>query len=197
MPNEKWLNWEDEMIDERSSTGMLSSEIAARPELDGLSTLGNRKKRPATTRILCSALATLAMTAFLATESIALASTLAFKADLSGGGEAPPNNSTGKGRVSATLDTETKTLTWTVTYSGVTGAPIGAHFHGPVSYIGLTSEENAPIQVGTPGSLASPFKGSTTIDDAQTKDLKDGRWYFNLHTPTFPAGEIRGPVVRQ
>jgi hypothetical protein len=79
MPNEKWLNWEDEMIDERSSTGMLSSEIAARPELDGLSTLGNRKKRPATT----------AMTAFLATESTALASTLAFKADLSGGGEAP------------------------------------------------------------------------------------------------------------
>jgi CHRD domain len=141
--------------------------------------------------------AMLAVAALLAGGPAVLASTLTFKAELSGGGEAPPNNSAGKGHVSATLDTDTKTLTWTVTYSGVTGAPIGAHFHGPVSYVGMTSEENAPIQVGTPGSLASPFKGSSTIDDTQMQDLKNGRWYFNLHTPKFPAGEIRGPVVRQ
>ena len=60
--------------------------------------------------------------------------------------------------------------------------PIGAHFHGPVSYLGLTPEENAPIQVGTPGNLASPFHGVAKIDDTQAKDLKDGRWYFNLHS---------------
>ena len=185
------------MFDERNSTGMLSSEIAARPALDGLSTLGDHNRRPVPATIFHAGLAVLAMATLLATGSAALASTLTFKADLSGGGEAPPNNSAGKGHVNATLDTDTKTLTWTVTYSGVTGAPIGAHFHGPVSYIGMTSEENAPIQVGTPGNLASPFKGSSTIDDTQMKDLKDGRWYFNLHTPTFPAGEIRGPVVRQ
>jgi hypothetical protein len=75
--------------------------------------------------------------------------------------------------------------------------PIGAHFHGPVSYFGLTPEENAPIQVVTPGNLASPFKGTSTIDEVQKKDLKDGRWYFNIHTPTFPGGEVRGPVVRE
>jgi len=141
--------------------------------------------------------ALIAIAALLAAGPAAFASTLTFKAELTGGREAPPNNSAGKGLVSATLDTDTKTLTWTCSYSGVTGAPIGAHFHGPVSYVGLTSEENAPIQVGTPGSLASPFKGSSTIDETQMKDLKDGRWYFNLHTPAFPAGEIRGPVVRQ
>ena len=91
--------------------------------------------------------AMLAVAALLAGGPAAFASTLTFKAELSGGGEAPPNNSAGKGHVSATLDTDTKTLTWSVTYSGVTGAPIGAHFHGPVSYVGMTSEENAPIQV--------------------------------------------------
>lgn len=143
------------------------------------------------------AIAMLTVAAVLAAGSAALADTLTFKADLSGGGEAPPNNSRGKGHVDAKLDTNTRTLTWAVTYSGVAGPPIGAHFHGPVSYVGLTSEENAPIQVGTPGSLASPFMGSTTIDEKQMKDLKDGRWYFNLHTPAFPAGEIRGPVARQ
>ena len=127
----------------------------------------------------------------------ARADMLAFKADLSGRGEAPPNASPGTGHLEATLDTDTLKLTWTCTYSALTGAVTGAHFHGPVSYIGMTSEENAPIQVGTAGNLATPFKGSSTIDAKQYKDLKDGLWYFNVHTPKFPAGEIRGPVVRK
>ena len=33
------------------------------------------------------------------------------------------------------------------------------------------------------------------IDDTQAKDLKVGRWYFNLHSKKFPEGEIRGRVV--
>ena len=162
-----------------------------------LTALGRRIRRAAQGGPFRWPLRTVAIASLIALAPMAYASTIAFKADLSGGGEAPPNDSVGKGQVSATLNTDTKTLTWSVIYSGVTGAPIGAHFHGPVAYHGLTSEENAPLQVGTPGSLASPFKGSTTIDDTQMKDLKDGRWYFNLHTPKFPAGEIRGPVVRQ
>ena len=92
-----------------------------------------------------------------------------------------------------TFDTDTNILQWTVTYSGLATAPIGAHFHGPVSYLGLTPEENAPIQVATPGNLASPFHGEAKIDDAQAHDLKDGRWYFNLHSKQYPGGEIRGP----
>ena len=92
-----------------------------------------------------------------------------------------------------TFDTDTNTLTWTVTYSGLSSAPIGAHFHGPVSYLGLTPEENAPIQVGTPGNLASPFHGVAKIDDTQAKDLKDGRWYFNLHSKDFPRAKFADP----
>ena len=132
------------------------------------------------------------------TVSTASAETLRFKADMTGRGEAPPNNDVkATGHVDATFDTATNTLTWTCVFNGLTGPAIGAHFHGPVSYSGATSEENAPIQVGTPGSLTSPFKGSTTIDATQANDLKKGRWYFNLHSTKFPAGEIRGPVVRQ
>jgi hypothetical protein len=125
------------------------------------------------------------------------ADVLSFRADLSGGREVPANDSTATGHVDAKLDTSTNTLTWTCVYSGLSTAPIGAHFHGPVSYVGATSEENAPIQVGTPGSLASPFSGRAAIDAAQAQDLKIGRWYFNLHSTKFPGGEIRGPVVRQ
>ena len=109
----------------------------------------------------------------------------------------PANGSPAHGVMQGTFDTDTNTLEWSVTYSGLTTAPIGAHFHGPVSYLGLTPEENAPIQVGTPGNLASPFHGVAKIDDAQARDLKDGRWYFNVHSKQYPAGEIRGPIVRR
>jgi len=156
-----------------------------------LSRLAGRLRRSRSDAIV------LGVALLMAIGSPALASTIEFKADMSGRGEVPPNDSVGKGHMEATLDTSTNTLTWSCTYTGLTGAPIGAHFHGPVSYVGATSEENAPIQVGTPGNLASPFKGQTTIDATQAQDLKIGRWYFNVHTRKFPAGEIRGPIVRK
>jgi hypothetical protein len=141
--------------------------------------------------------AALALIALIACSAQAMAIKIPIAAYLSGGGEVPANNSPAKGVMEGTFDTDTNTLTWTVTYSGLSSAPIGAHFHGPVSYLGLTPEENAPIQVATPGDLASPFHGVAKIDNDQAKDLKDGRWYFNLHSKNFPAGEIRGPVIRR
>ena len=139
----------------------------------------------------------LACVALIAAGSSAFALKIPIQAALTGGGEVPANDSPAKGVMVGTFDTDTNTLDWTVTYSGLSGAPIGAHFHGPVSYLGLTPEENAPIQVGTPGNLASPFHGEAKIDPAQAQDLKDGRWYFNLHSTKIPGGEIRGPVVRR
>jgi hypothetical protein len=147
-------------------------------------------------RVLASGMLVSAL-ALLVFGASARAEVLNFQADLTGGREVPPNDSKATGHVDAALDTSTNTLTWTCTYSGLSSAPIGAHFHGPVSYIGATSEENAPIQVGTPGSLASPFSGKATIDETQAQDLKIGRWYFNLHSTKVPGGEIRGPVVRK
>jgi CHRD domain-containing protein len=135
-----------------------------------------------------------ALTAF---GSQAFALIIPIQATLTGAGEVPPNDSPGRGRMTGTFDTDTNTLTWTVTYSGLSGPVIAAHFHGPVSYLGLTPEENAPIQVGTPGNLTSPFHSIAQISADQAKDLKDGRWYFNVHTKKFPDGEIRGPVVRE
>ena len=139
----------------------------------------------------------LAVFALIASSSHAFALIIPIQATLTGAGEVPANNSPARGLMEGKFDTDTNTLTWTVTYSGLSSAPIGAHFHGPVSYLGLTPEENAPIQVATPGDLASPFRGVAKIDNDQARDLKDGRWYFNVHSKNFPAGEIRGPIVRR
>ena len=142
-------------------------------------------------------LAAIALALLVVGATTARAEVLNFQADLTGGREVPPNDSKATGHVDAALDTSTNTLTWTCIYSGLSSGPIGAHFHGPVSYVAATSEENAPIQVGTPGNLASPFSGKATIDASQAQDLKIGRWYFNLHSTKVPGGEIRGPVVRK
>src|SRR5271165_5511398 len=125
----------------------------------------SRRRKVSTTRRTGERLGVLALVfaALMATGSPAFALKIPIQATLTGGGEVPPNNSPAKGLMQGTFDTDTNTLEWTVTYSGLSGGPIGAHFHGPVSYLGLTPEENAPIQVGTPGSLASPFHGVAKI----------------------------------
>jgi hypothetical protein len=59
------------------------------------------------------------------------AETVTLKADLKGTNEVPPNASPASGKAEATFNTETRVLTWTVTYADLTGPAMGAHFHGP------------------------------------------------------------------
>src|SRR3984893_15158780 len=115
-------------------------------------------------------IAALAAAVLVATGTCSFAATVSCRAELSGAREVPPTQSKGTGSLKATLDPASNTLTWTGSYSGLSGPVTGAHFHGPVSYVGMSP---TPIQVGTPGKLASPFKGSTTITDTQAKDLVD------------------------
>jgi hypothetical protein len=143
-----------------------------------------------------ASVAALALVGLIASGSHAFAVKIPLHAALTSGGEVPANESPAKGLMEGAFDTDTNTLEWTVAYSGLSSPPIGAAFHGPVP-LGLPAEEIAPIEVATPGDLASPFHGVAKIDDVQAKDLEDGRWYFNLHSKKFPAGEIRGPVGRR
>jgi hypothetical protein len=114
-----------------------------------------------------------------------------FKADLSGASEVPPVTSAGKGTATASLDTATKTLNWTVTYSGLSGPATAGHIHGPAA-----PGANAGVLVPFTGGLVSPIKGSATLTDAQISDLEAGRTYVNLHTADNKGGEIRGQLVR-
>jgi len=114
-----------------------------------------------------------------------------FKADLSGASEVPPVTSAGKGAATASLDTATKTLNWTVTYSGLSGPATAGHIHGPAA-----PGANAGVLVPFIGALVSPIKGSATLTDAQISDLQAGRTYVNLHTADNKGGEIRGQLVR-
>ncbi len=118
------------------------------------------------------------------------AEVMAFKATLDAAQETPPTGTPGKGALTATYDTTSKALSWTVTYSGLTGPATAAHFHGPAG-----PGKAAAIEVPAPVS-DSPIKGMATLTDAQAKDLMGGDLYFNIHTAANKAGEIRGQVVK-
>lgn len=117
------------------------------------------------------------------------ADTVDIKADLKGASETPPNDAKGMGTLTGTYSKADKKLTWTVTYSGLTGAVTAAHFHGPAP-VGKA----APIEVPVKGPFESPMKGVATLSDSQAKDLMSGNMYFNLHTAAHKPGEIRGQV---
>ena len=89
---------------------------------------------------------------------------------LTGMNQVPPNTSLGKGTVEATLNKETNELTWTVTYTGLSGPAVAGHFHGPAQ-----AGANAGVALGFKGPLESPIKGSATLSAAQSKDLLDGK----------------------
>ncbi len=121
----------------------------------------------------------------------AFAEQLTLHAMLSGAEEVPANDSVGTGTVDATYDTDANTLTYTISYSGLTGEATAAHFHGPAP-----AGENAPPVVPIDADLTSPISGEATLTDEQETDLLAGMWYFNVHTVEYPDGEIRGQVLQ-
>jgi hypothetical protein len=119
------------------------------------------------------------------------AETISLKADLKGSNEVPPNNSPASGEATATFNTETKTLAWTITFKDLTGPAVAAHFHGP-SEPGKNAGIVLPFK-----SAQSPIEGTATLSETQVADLIAGKWYANIHTAANPGGELRGQMVKQ
>jgi hypothetical protein len=94
----------------------------------------------------------------------------------------------GTGTASITLNDQTNHLSWNISWSGLSGVTTVAHFHGPA-----LPNQNAGVQVGI--TTSSPSIGSTDIAAQQAADLLAGLWYINIHTDSFPGGEIRGQVT--
>lgn len=115
-----------------------------------------------------------------------------FEATLSGAQEVPPANTPATGSAEFSLNNNTNLLTWKVTYTGLTGVPTGAHIHGPAA-----PGQNAAIVVPFANVAAQPIMGQATLTPQQVNDLAAGMWYVNIHTPSFPAGEIRGQLRRR
>lgn len=139
---------------------------------------------------------------------------------LSGAKENPANASAGTGSAFAILDTTTHTLRVSATFATLTTASTAAHIHCCVAAPG-----NVGIATATPAFPGFPL-GVTSGTFDQTYDttlavtwnsafiaanggtaasaeavfatgLAAGQAYFNIHTSSFPGGEIRSFLAAQ
>jgi hypothetical protein len=141
------------------------------------------------TKLLTSA-ALLATLGLVACGAATMGNTVSVGATLSAANEVPPNASTASGMLDASFNKETSVLSYTVSYSGLTGPAKAGHFHGPAA-----AGANAGVALPFAGSLDSPIKGTATLTAAQSADLLAGKWYVNLHTAANGGGEIRGQAL--
>jgi hypothetical protein len=115
---------------------------------------------------------------------------VSFNVALTGDQEVPPVMTTGTGTIDATYDKLTRVLTWRLSYSGLSGQPTAAHFHGPARAGG-----NSGVALGMASPITNPTEGKATLTPEQASDLLAGLWYVNVHTAVNPGGEVRGQMV--
>ncbi|EJF10331.1 MULTISPECIES: CHRD domain-containing protein [Pontibacter] len=117
--------------------------------------------------------------------------------ELSGENEVPAVATSGSGSLTATYDRSTRILTynfsWTLGDAG--DNTVGIHFHGPA-----LATENAPVVIPIENHTSS-YTGSVTgatreLTQTEEEQLLDGRWYLNIHSSTYPDGELRGQLLR-
>ena len=83
-----------------------------------------------------------------------------------------------------------RTLTWRLTYKGLTGRAAAAHIHaGPKGKAGA-------VRVALCGPCTSGARGSAKVDARTVTALLGGGTYVNVHTGRNAAGEIRGQVAK-
>ena len=129
----------------------------------------------------------------VATPLAAQAATLSFGGPLSGAQEVPANASPGTGSVLLVVDTATRAWTLTGGFDGLIGNSNNAHIHGPAA-VGV----NAGVVVGlafTSGTTSGSISGAGTFTVPQDDALLSELYYVNLHSTSFPGGELRGQLM--
>lgn len=135
----------------------------------------------------------LAIAALLFAAAPASAVIIQMHATLDGAQEVPPVATAGTGTATITFDTVSNLLSWTITFSGLTGTTTDAHFHGPAP-IGVLAGIRVPIP-HTDGLTADTLVGSAVISALFETELLAELWYINIHSTFKPGGEIRGQVL--
>ena len=157
------------------------------------------------------------ITAFACSLLSAHATIYEYQAFLSGPNESPPNASPATGMAEVDFDSVANTLVVDVSFSGLTGTTTASHIHAPTASpgtgtagvatttpyfagfpIGVTSGSYSNVLDLTQASSYNPAyvsaNGGTTAsaEVALTSAIAAGEAYLNIHSTTFPGGEISG-----
>jgi len=122
---------------------------------------------------------------------------------LQGSQEVPPNASTATGTATVVLDVTQTQLSISVQFANLIGTYSASHIHGPAA-VGV----NAAVRWGFVGAPAGwVFSNAnrdgvltnfsvTGVTAAEVANLNNGLYYVNVHSTTFPGGELRGQLRR-
>ncbi len=110
--------------------------------------------------------------------------------ELSGDVEVPPVATAGSGIGYVTIDTDSGELVANVRVVNLPTAD-AAHIHQ--AFAGLNGEVVVPLAPN--GTTPELWEATTTLTPGQVSALEAGELYFNVHTPTNPAGELRGQIA--
>lgn len=111
------------------------------------------------------------------------------------GSQAVPasSNSNGSGNFSGTYNSSTRVMSYTSTWSNLTGPPLtGGLYTGAAGQVGASiTAWSLSSGLGTSGS----FSSSTTLNADQQAQLLAGKCYYILGTAANATGEIRGQIT--
>lgn len=117
-----------------------------------------------------------------------------YHAILYGGAEVPPSGSPGTGSASLVLNAAQDQITVDMTWTNLNANATAAHIHGP-GPIGV----NAPAMFALTGVSAATSgtipQQTFAITPTQVGYLQSGQLYINIHSTSFPGGEIRGQFL--
>lgn len=159
----------------------------------------------------------LALAGSLGVLSSAQAAVVTYTVNLSGPNESPPNASPGTGSGIVEVDAVAHTLRVSFTFAGLTAGNTACHIHAATAVPGTGTAGVAtttPTFTGFPTGVTAGAYDHTfdttlttsfnpayvtahggTAAQAETDlflAIAQGRAYLNLHSSTFPGGEIRG-----
>lgn len=111
-----------------------------------------------------------------------------------GAQQVPPNNSPGIGLVTGILNGNTNEINYTIYFANLTTGVTAAHFHAPAP-----PGSNAPVVIPHAnfplGVTSGMYTHTDILTDAQKTQFKNDLFYANIHTSTYPGGEIRAQVI--
>jgi hypothetical protein len=139
-------------------------------------------------------------------------------ATMSGYQEVPAISSTGTADFTADVSQDGNSIAWQLSYSGLEGDVTQSHIHfgqrsvsGPISVFLCTNLNNGPAGTqACPGPHSGTISGTFTAADVTggaaaqgirageydelVRAIDAGKTYANLHTTTWPGGEIRAQL---
>ena len=132
---------------------------------------------------------------------------------LFGVNETPSISTPGTGKFRAVIDEDSSVITFTLSYEDLTAAPTVAHIHfgerhtagGVMVFLcgggGQPACPASPAEITgsiVPANVVGPAAQGITAGefDEVLAAIRAGASYVNVHTPNFPAGEIRGQLSR-